>query len=95
VREVFEKAFAQQARRPRIIAEFASIAAMRGIVENGVGCTLLPAFAAREALASGRVVALAWPALQEVPVSMRWRQQRSPPPALHHFLQAARSSLAA
>jgi DNA-binding transcriptional LysR family regulator len=95
VREVFEKAFAQQARRPRIIAEFASIAAMRGIVENGVGCTLLPAFAAREALASGRVVALAWPALQELPVSMRWRQQRSPPPPLHHFLQAARSSLAA
>jgi DNA-binding transcriptional LysR family regulator len=47
VREVFEKAFAQQARRPRIIAEFASIAAMRAIVENGVGCTLLPAWGAR------------------------------------------------
>jgi DNA-binding transcriptional LysR family regulator len=95
VREVFEKAFAQQAKRPRIIAEFASIAAMRGIVENGVGCALLPACSAREALASGKLVALAWPASQEMPVSMRWRQQRSPPPALRHFLQAARSSLAA
>jgi DNA-binding transcriptional LysR family regulator len=95
VREAFERAFAQQARRPRIIAEFASIAAMRGIVENGVGCTLLPASAAREALAAGKVVALAWPASPEMSVSMRWRQQRSPPPALRHFLEAARRSLAA
>jgi DNA-binding transcriptional LysR family regulator len=59
----------------------------------------LPASAAREALAAGKVVPLAWPAQPDMqpdlPVSMRWRQQRVPPPALRHFLDAARASLAA
>lgn len=58
VRAAFERAFARQAERPRIIAEFTSIAAMRTIVEDGGGCALLPVSAAREALAAGRVVAL-------------------------------------
>jgi len=95
VRAAFETAFAQRAKRPRIIAEFASIAAMRGLVEEGGGCALLPASAAREALAAGKVVALAWPAQPDMPVSMRWRQQRLAPSALRHFLQVARESLAA
>jgi len=40
-------------------------------------------------------VALAWPAQQNMSVSMRWRQQRAPPSALRHFLDVARDSLAA
>jgi DNA-binding transcriptional LysR family regulator len=95
VRAAFEKAFARPAKRPRIIAEFASIAAMRRIVEDGAGCALLPASAARESLAAGKVVALAWPARQDMPVSMRWRQQRLPPPALSRFLDMARGRTAA
>lgn len=95
VRAAFEEAFAQQVKRPRIIAEFASIAAMRNIVEEGNGCALLPASAAREALAAGKVVALAWPAQHDMPVSMRWRQHRAPPSALRRFLDVARYSLAA
>jgi DNA-binding transcriptional LysR family regulator len=95
VRAAFEKAFAQRAKRPRIVAEFASIAAMRAMVEDGGGCALLPASATREALAAGKVVALAWPAQQNMPVSMRWRQQRVPPSALRHFLAAARDNFAA
>jgi DNA-binding transcriptional LysR family regulator len=95
VRAVFERAFAGHGNRPRIVAEFASIAAMRSIVEHGGGCALLPASAAREALATGKAVALAWPAQQDMPVSMRWRQQRVPPSALRHFLAVARDSLAA
>jgi DNA-binding transcriptional LysR family regulator len=95
VRAAFETAFARHANRPRIIAEFASIAAMRSVVEDGCGCALLPASTAREALATGKVVALAWPAQQDMPVSMRWRQQRMPPSALRHFLEVARDSLAA
>ncbi|MBR0752737.1 LysR family transcriptional regulator [Bradyrhizobium jicamae] len=93
VRAAFEKAFAKH-KCPRIVAEFASIAAMRNIVEQGGGCALLPASTAREALAAGKLVALPWPAQQEMPVSMRWRQQRLPPPALRHFLEVARHSLA-
>jgi DNA-binding transcriptional LysR family regulator len=95
VRAAFEKEFAQPAKRPAVIAEFASIAAMRSMVEDGGGCALLPASAAREALAAGKVVALPWRAPQDMPVSMRWRQQRAAPSALHHFLEAARDSLAA
>jgi DNA-binding transcriptional LysR family regulator len=95
VRAVFEKAFARHDKRPRIIAEFASIAGMRSLVEDGCGCALLPASAARETLAAGKVVALAWPVQQDMPVSMRWRQQRVPPSALRHFLEVARERLAA
>ncbi len=95
VRAAFDRTFARHGTRPRIVAEFASIAAMRSLVEDGGGCALLPASAAREALASGKVVSLAWPAQPDLPVSMRWRQQRMPPPALRHFLATARASLAA
>ncbi len=95
VRAAFEAAYARHANRPRIVAEFASIAAMRSVVEDGCGCALLPASTAREALAAGKVVALAWPAQQNMSVSMRWRQQRAPPSALRHFLDVARDSLAA
>jgi DNA-binding transcriptional LysR family regulator len=95
VRAAFEKAFAPPAQRPRVLAEFASIAAMRGVVEGGGGCALLPASAAREALAAGSLVALAWPSQQDMPISMRWRQQRVPSPALRQFLAVARGSLAA
>jgi DNA-binding transcriptional LysR family regulator len=95
VRAAFEQAFAQHGARPRILAEFASIAAMRSLVEGGGGCALLPASAAREALAAGKVVPLAWPAPPDMPVSMRWRQQRTPPSALRHFLDLARARLAA
>jgi DNA-binding transcriptional LysR family regulator len=94
VRGAFEKAFARHAKRPRIIAEFASIAAMRNLVEEGGGCALLPASAAREAPAAGKVVALAWPAQRDMPISMCWRQQRVAPSALRHFLQTAPESLA-
>jgi DNA-binding transcriptional LysR family regulator len=95
VRTAFEKVFAQHPKRPRIIAEFASIAAMRSLVCEGGGCALLPASAAREALVAGKVVPLAWPAQQNMAVAMRWRQQRVVPSALHHFLQVARTGLAA
>jgi DNA-binding transcriptional LysR family regulator len=95
VRAAFEQAFAGKTRRPRIVAEFASIAAMRSLVADGGGCALMPASAARDALAAGQVVALAWPARHDMPISMRWRELRTPPSALRHFLGVARDSLAA
>jgi DNA-binding transcriptional LysR family regulator len=95
VRAAFEKAFARQANRPRIVGEFASIAAMRSLAEARAGCALLPGSAAVSTLAAGGVVALAWPAQQDMPIAMRWRQQRSTPSALQHFLEAARRSFAA
>jgi DNA-binding transcriptional LysR family regulator len=94
VRAAFETAFAERDQRPRIVAEFASIAAMRSLAEDGGGCALMPASAARDALAAGKLVELAWPAQPDIPVTMRWRQRRAPPSALRHFLDAARESLA-
>jgi DNA-binding transcriptional LysR family regulator len=95
VRAAFEAAFAHNDARPRIVAEFASIAAMRSLAEDGGGCALMPASAARDALAVGKLVELSWPAQPDIAVSMRWRQQRVPPPALRHFLDTARAGLAA
>jgi len=95
VRAAFEQAFSGHGGRPRIVAEFASIAAMRSLAEDGGGCALMPASAARDALAAGKLVELAWPAQPEIPISMRWRQRRMPPSALRHFLDVARASLAA
>jgi DNA-binding transcriptional LysR family regulator len=94
VRAAFEQAFAGKTR-PRIVAEFASIAAMRSLAEDGSGCALMPASAARDAIAVGKLVELAWPAQPDIPVSMRWRHRRAPPSALRHFLDVARESLAA
>src|SRR5581483_4932643 len=58
VRAAFEQAFARNAKRPRIVAEFASIAAMRSMVEEGAGWALMPATAASDALAAGKVAVL-------------------------------------
>jgi DNA-binding transcriptional LysR family regulator len=90
VREAFERAFASQADRPRIVGEFTSIAAMRSLVEAGAGCAFVPRTAALDALANGKVVALVSPAEQSAAVTMKWRRQRSPSSALHHFLEVAR-----
>jgi DNA-binding transcriptional LysR family regulator len=95
VRAAFETAFARHGARPHIVAEFASIGAMRALAEEGGGCALMPASAARDALMAGKLVELAWPAQPDIPVSMRWRHQRVPPSALAHFLNVARDNLAA
>lgn len=95
VRAAFEQAFAGLGVRPRIVAEFASIAAMRSLVEDGGGCALMPASAAHDAVAAGRLVELAWPAQPDIAVSMRWRHRRAAPSALRYFLDVARECLAA
>lgn len=95
MRDAFERAFAATGSdRPRIVGEFASIAAMRSLVEASAGCALLPRAAVQDALASGKVVPLAWDGAQDTPVAMTWRKRRSIPTALHRFLDTARVSFA-
>jgi DNA-binding transcriptional LysR family regulator len=91
-RQMFESAFpAGSAGRPHVAGEFSSIAAIRRLVETGVGCALVPRLVASDA--DGRVVALPWGGGPEsVPISMIWRRQRVQPPVLRHFLDAARQS---
>jgi DNA-binding transcriptional LysR family regulator len=95
VRAVFERAFAAAPIRPRIGGEFTSIAAMRSLVEAGAGCALVPESAARDSLDNGRTARLPWPSVAVTPVTMRWRQQRTMPPALRRLLDVARRTMAA
>jgi DNA-binding transcriptional LysR family regulator len=91
-RQMFESTFpAESAGRPRVAGEYGSIAAIRRLVETGVGCALVPRLVAPDA--GGRVVALPWRGVTgSVPISMIWRRQRLQPPVLRRFLDAARQS---
>jgi DNA-binding transcriptional LysR family regulator len=96
VRGVFDRVFASGRRaRPRVLGEFASIAAIRGQVEAGAACALVPGSAVREALARGTVAALRWAKPQHTAITMAWRRRRAEPPALARFLDVARHDLAA
>jgi DNA-binding transcriptional LysR family regulator len=94
-RQMFESAFpAGQPGRPRLAGEFSSIAAIRRLVESGVGCALVPRLVAAEA--GGHLAASPWSGdVRSVPVSMIWRRQRVQPPVLRTFLEAARQGTAA
>jgi DNA-binding transcriptional LysR family regulator len=94
IRAAFERAFAANATRPKVVAEIASIAAMRRLVETGAGCALIPRAAVQPALLEGKVVALAWDGPQATTIAMTWRRRRTQPPALRYFLDAAREELA-
>jgi DNA-binding transcriptional LysR family regulator len=93
-RQMFESAFpAGSAGRPPVAGEFSSIAAIRRLVETGVGCALVPRLVASEA--DGSLVASPWGGdVRSVPISMIWRRQPVQPPVLRHFLSAVRQSFA-
>lgn len=90
-RHMFETAF--PAIRPRIAGEVASLAAIRSLVESGMGCALLPEGAL--ANTNGAVHRLNWRSdVQTVPVTMAWRHRRVQPLAMKLFLDEARAGLA-
>ncbi|MCR4267893.1 LysR family transcriptional regulator [Nitratireductor sp. ZSWI3] len=92
-RKMFDEAFADtRPERPRLIGEYGSIGSIRGIVEVGAGCALVP----RSALAgqSANVAALPWSGPHATtPVTMMWRHRRTQSPAARAFLAAAREHL--
>jgi DNA-binding transcriptional LysR family regulator len=89
-RQMFENAFpVGTAGRPRIVAEFSSIAAIRRLVETGLGCALVPRLAAAEAIGSFAIMPWGGDG-QSVPISMIWRRRRVLPPVFRNFLGAAR-----
>lgn len=91
-RRLFDSAFpASSPVRPRVAGEFSSIAAIRSLVETGLGCALVPRLVASNT--DGRVVALPWVGeADSVLVSMIWRRRRVQSPRLRLFLEAARNS---
>jgi DNA-binding transcriptional LysR family regulator len=96
MREAFEQELARSgAKRPQVIGEFASIAALRNLVETGAGCALVPRAAVQEAIASGKVTALAWSGAADIPISMVWRTPPETASPLGRFLDTARRELSA
>ena len=92
-RSMFEEAFAATLPdRPKVVGEFASLAAIRELVGAGLGCALVPRFVAAEA--EGDLAVFPWSdGTRTTPVVMAWRRQRVQPPALKAFLAMARRHL--
>jgi DNA-binding transcriptional LysR family regulator len=90
-REMYDTAFADVADGPALVAEVASMAALRGLVASGMGLALLPEMVVAEHLARGEVVALALtddPALPpgRTTVNLTWRPREQMPVGLEQFL---------
>jgi DNA-binding transcriptional LysR family regulator len=95
-RQMFETAFPADAPgRPRLAGEFGSIAAIRRLVETGLGCAIVPRVVALDARED--LVVLPWAGGggegDHVPIVMSWRPRRVQPQVLHAFLNAARQDL--
>ena len=94
MREAFEQELARSGtKRPQVIGEFASIAALRNLVETGAGCALVPRAAVQRALATGKVTSLAWSGAADIPISMVWRMPPDTASPLGRFLETARREL--
>ncbi|HEV7776514.1 MAG TPA: LysR family transcriptional regulator [Luteibacter sp.] len=90
-RAMFETFAATLARRPRIVGEVASIAAILELVGAGMGCALVPRLVVPAA--SGKITALPSMVPDVVtPLTMAWRRQRVQSPALRTFIAAARDA---
>ncbi|MBA8821789.1 hypothetical protein BRY73_24230 [Ochrobactrum sp. P6BS-III] len=92
-RKMFDETFAATLPAlPKIAGEFASIGSIRGLVEAGVGCALVP----RSALAvqPARVVVVPWlGTARATSVTMMWRHRRVDRPETNAFLAIARELL--
>lgn len=93
-RKMFEEAFAEtRPQRPAVVAELASVSAICGMVQAGLGCAIVPRLAASRAVAAGALAAVPWmgdpPA---VPIRMSWNRHQSARPALKRFIDRARET---
>jgi DNA-binding transcriptional LysR family regulator len=92
-RKMFDEAFAAT-ESPKLIGEFASIASIRGLVEAGLGCALIPRSAVSEP--SANLIAIPWAGKNRTAaVMMTWRRRRVRSPAITAFLATARECLGA
>ena len=95
-REVFDRALRAAGVAPPVLAEFASIEAVKQCAVAGLGVAMLPAVAVRGELRRGDLVVLPW----SVPGSMALQTQavrlarRAPSPALTALLDLARTAWA-
>lgn len=89
-RQMFEDAILSGSlRRPRIAGEFSSLAAIRSLVESGLGCALVPRLVLGDT--ASNLISLPWN-VGSVPISMIWRRRRLQSPILRLFLETARES---
>jgi len=88
-RKMFDTAFpASLEDAPVRVGEYASLATIRGLVEQGLGCALMPGSAVA---AYPGATAIAWAGEgRSVPVTMLWRRRRTTPAAVSAFQSLAR-----
>ncbi|MER9130217.1 LysR family transcriptional regulator substrate-binding protein [Mesorhizobium sp. M0768] len=93
-RRMFDETFAATLPdRPKLVGEFASMGAIRSLVEGGLGCALVPRLVA--SAADANIVVLPWVGSSPVtPVTMVWRHRRIQAPVLRLFLAMVREILA-
>ncbi|MER9340143.1 LysR family transcriptional regulator [Mesorhizobium sp. M0601] len=93
-RRMFDETFAATlSDRPKLVGEFASMGAIRSLVEGGLGCALVPRLVA--SAADANIVVLPWVGSSPVtPVTMVWRHRRIQAPVLRLFLAMVREILA-
>jgi DNA-binding transcriptional LysR family regulator len=93
-RKIFDEAFAATLpHQPRQVGELASLGAIRGLVEAGHGCALVPTSAVTTP--SARLAAIPWAGGERTtPITMMWRRRRVLSSATDAFLAAARIAFA-
>lgn len=93
-RRIFEGILAQAGHVAQVGVECGSVAAVKRYVADGLGLTVLPAIAAREEVAAGRLVALPWTeGPLEAAVLMMWHRDKWLSPALSAFMDLCREHL--
>jgi DNA-binding transcriptional LysR family regulator len=92
-RKMFDDAFvSSRPARPTLVGEFGSMAAIRALVEQGLGCAFVPKLIADQAIKEGAVVSLPHAAPRHcVPITMYWRARTEGRRAMQSFLDEARA----
>lgn len=93
-RRPFEQMLRQENAAPGCLWELGSVEAVKRCVMAGLGLTILPRAAVAGELASGKLMALAWPpGGWEVAILMIWHRQKWLSPTLRAFMEEARQAL--
>ncbi len=95
--QTLERVLIEQKVKITRVWRFNSIAAIKKVLMNGIGFTVLPEIAVREEVANGKLVILPWNDREVVTANliMAWQQNKWLVPALKAFMEMAREEVIA
>jgi len=95
--QTLERVLIEQKVKITRVWRFNSIAAIKKVMMNGTGFTVLPEIAVREEVEDGRLAILPWNDREVITgnLIMAWQQNKWLPPALLAFMQMTREELIA